>query len=128
MTIRTPHPNARTLRKKMPSAEKRLWFFIRRKQLGGFRFRRQHTIGPYIADFVCIETKLVVELDGEQHGYDRERARDCRRDECMEAQGFHVTRNWNHDVYNNINDVLEAILNAAENAVRARDVLKDETP
>lgn len=112
----------------MPSAEKRLWFFIRRKQLGGFRFRRQHTIGPYIADFVCIEAKLVVELDGEQHGYDWERAHDCRRDEFMEARGFHVTRNWNHGVYDNINDVLEAILYAAENTVRARDVLKDETP
>ncbi|MEQ8179985.1 MAG: DUF559 domain-containing protein, partial [Amphiplicatus sp.] len=73
--MRKPHPNASALRKNMPPAEKRLWSFIRRQQLGGFKFRRQHTIGPYVADFACAEAKLVIELDGGQHGFDLAEAR-----------------------------------------------------
>lgn len=126
--MRKPHANARALRKDMPSAEKRLWYFIRKKQLGGFRFRRQHTIGPYIADFACIEAKLVIELDGDQHGFELEEARDRKRDAFIEDQGFQMLRVWNKDVYDNIDGVLEAILDRAENAVRARNALKDDAP
>ena len=90
--MRKPHKNARTLRKEMPSAEKRLWFFIRKRQLGDFRFRRQHTIGPYIADFACVEAMLVIELDGDSHGTDEAATYDERRNAFMEAQGWIVRR------------------------------------
>jgi len=127
MPIRKPHPNARKLRKDMPSAEKRLWYFIRRKQLGEFRFRRQHTIGPYIADFVCVEAKLVIELDGEQHGKDEATAYDQTRNAFMEREGWVVVRFWNNEVYDNIDGVLEAILDAAMNSVRAMEIEKSES-
>jgi very-short-patch-repair endonuclease len=112
----------------MPPAEQRLWFFLRRKQLGGFRFRRQHTIGPYITDFACVEARIVIELDGEQHGFDEAAARDGRRDAFLDAQGFQVLRFWNGDVYNNIEAVLEAILDAAANAIRAQATLHSDSP
>lgn len=125
--MRKPHAIARALRKDMASAEKRLWYFIRKKQLGGFRFRRQHTIGPYIADLVCVEAKLVVELDGEQHAYDREEPRDRKRDAFIEARGWPVLRFWSHEVYDNINGVLETILNAVMNSVRAVEFERSKT-
>lgn len=118
MAMRKPHANARSLRKDMPPAEQRLWYFIRRKQLGGFRFRRQHTIGPFVADFACVEARLVVELDGDRHGRDDAPSRDRNRDAFMEKEGWTVLRFWNHDVYGNIDGVLEMILAAATNSVR----------
>lgn len=122
--MRKPHPNARALRKEMPSAEQRLWHFIRKKQLGGFRFRRQHTVGPYIADFVCIEARLVIELDGDQHALDAAPARDAKRDADLESEGWTVLRFWNHEVYDNIDGVLDAILDACENSKRALEIEK----
>jgi len=126
MAIRKPHPNARALRKDMPSAEQRLWYFIRKRQLGGFRFRRQHTIGPYIADFVCVEARLVIELDGDQHGRDAAPSRDEKRNAFMEKKGWMVVRFWNDEVYKNIAGVLETILDAAMNSVRAIQFQKSE--
>ena len=120
MPLRKPHPNARSLRADMPSAEKRLWHFIRKKQLGGFRFRRQHTIGPYIADFACVEARLVIELDGDQHGIGAGPARDAKRDAFIEREGWTIRRFWNREVYDNIDGVLETMLDAADNAVRAK--------
>jgi very-short-patch-repair endonuclease len=120
--MRKPHPNVRSLRKEMPSAERRLWYFIRRRQLGGFHFRRQHTIGPFVADFACLEASLVLELDGDQHGLEAASARDAARDACIEAEGFDVLRIWNREVYSNIDGVLELILDAANNGVRAKEL------
>ena len=120
--MRKPHPNARKLRKDMPEAEQRLWYFIRCSELGGFRFRRQHTIGPYIVDFACLETKLVIELDGDQHALGDAPRRDEKRDAYLTAEGFEVLRFWNNEVYENIDGVLEAILDAAMNSVRAKKV------
>lgn len=104
----------------MPSAERKLWARIRNKQLDGFRFRRQHTIGPYVADFACAETRIVIELDGDQHAFD-EGARDRKRDAFIESEGWQVLRFWNNDVYGNIDGVLEVILDACEYAKRAKD-------
>ena len=104
----------------MPPAEQRLWARIRRKQLGGFRFRRQHTVGPYIADFACLEAKLIVELDGDQHGRGNAPTRDAKRDDYLREQGFEVLRFWNNTVYEEIDGVLEAILDAATNSVKAQ--------
>ncbi len=106
----------------MPPAEQRLWYFIRRKALGGFRFRRQHTIGPYIVDFACLEAKLVIELDGDQHALGDAPERDANRDAYLREQGFEVLRFWNNEVYDEINSVLEVILDAALNSVRAKQV------
>ena len=120
MPIRKPHPKANQLRKDMPSAERKLWARIRRNQLGGYRFRRQHTIGPYIADFACAETRIVIELDGDQHNLD-DGARDAKRDRFIESNNWQVIRLWNNDVYGNIDGVLEVILDACENVRRTRE-------
>ncbi len=123
--MRKPHARAKVLRKDMPTAERKLWAFIRRKALGGFRFRRQHTIGPFIADFACVEIKVVIELDGDQHGKDHG-ARDAKRDAYIEDKGWTVLRFWNNEVYENINGVLETILNTCENSKRAIEVEKSK--
>jgi very-short-patch-repair endonuclease len=88
---------ARHLRKNMTDTERFVWNRIRLRQLGGFRFRRQAPIGPYIADFVCFEAKLVLELDGGQHAV-RVRA-DAVRTAWLESQGFRVFRVWNFEVF-----------------------------
>ena len=103
----------------MPPAERRLWRGLRNRRLGGFRFRRQHTIGPYIADFACIEAHLVVELDGDQHGRGEAPARDGVRDAYMEGAGWRVERFWNEEVFRNMEGVLNVILSAAEENIRA---------
>jgi very-short-patch-repair endonuclease len=98
---------ARTLRAAMTDAERHLWFHLRGRQLGGLRFRRQHPIGHYIADFACLERHLVIELDGSQHLDSRN---DERRDECIRGAGFRILRFWNDDVLLHTSDVLSAIL------------------
>jgi very-short-patch-repair endonuclease len=101
---------ARALRGNLTDAELRLWARLRRKQVDGHRFRWQVPIGPYIADFVCLDAKLVIEVDGGQHNDDT--LRDARRTALMEAQGFRVLRFWNNDVLGNIEGVLEIIRQA----------------
>ena len=101
--------NARTLRKNMTGAEQLLWRGLRKRQLNGFRFRRQHPIGKYIVDFVCLEQKLIVELDGGQH-LEQQRY-DIQRDDWLRSQGYTVLRFWNNQVMNELDQVLEAILN-----------------
>ena len=101
---------ARSLRKNQTGAERMLWRAIKQKQLGGCRFRRQHSKGLYIVDFICLEKKLIVELDGGQHGLPEQAAHDAKRDAWLEANGYHVARFWNDDVYANLDSVLNAIL------------------
>lgn len=120
--MRRPHPNARKLRKDMSEAERRLWSRLRLKQLGGFRFRRQHTIGPFIADFACIEAMLVVELDGAQHGRDDAPARDAKRDAFIEGQGYLVLRFWNEAVMRRMDEVLDEIHRVACERATARSL------
>ncbi len=99
---------ARELRKHPTEAEKALWSQLRNRQLGGYRFRRQRPIGKYIVDFVCLESRLVVELDGGQHattsGYD-----DARTN-YINQRGFSVIRFWNNQALAEIDGVNEAIL------------------
>jgi len=99
--------NARTLRRNLTDVERLLWRALRDKQLGGHRFRRQHPIGRYIADFACIEQKLVIELDGGQH--QEQLAYDEQRTAFIQAQGWQVLRFWNNDVLNNLDGVLTTI-------------------
>ncbi len=120
--MRRPNPNARRLRNDMPETERRLWSRLRLRQLGGFRFRRQHTIGPFIADFVCVEAMLVVELDGTQHGRDDAPARDAARDRFIEEQGYVVLRFWNEAVVRRMDDVLGEIHRVACERATARSL------
>ena len=92
----------------MPEAEKLLWQRIRKKQLG-MKFRRQHGIGRYIADFYCSEHKLVVELDGDSHDTLEAQVYDAERNMFMQEIGLAVLRFTNQDVFTNIEGILERI-------------------
>ena len=102
-------PLARILRATPTDAEIRLWSRLRRKQLEGFRFRRQHPLGPYVVDFFCPDAKVVVEVDGGQHA---DSASDAARTRWIEARGYRIVRFWNNDVLANTEGVLLAILDA----------------
>lgn len=104
--------NARQLRRRMTDAEQYLWQHLRDRRLNGYKFRRQQPIGNYIADFVCIRPKLIIEADGSQH--DEQRAYDETRSESLRALGFHVLRFWNHDILQQTDAVLSVILNTLE--------------
>ena len=103
---------ARRMRKTFTDAEMPLWQLLRGRRLKDFKFRRQHPLGPYIADFVCLDKRLVIEVDGSQHqeqaSYDDKRTRE------LEAAGYRVVRFWDNDVLLNTNDVMEAIYQALE--------------
>jgi len=100
---------ARMLRKKQTDAEKEMWHHLRGKRFEGLKFRRQHTIGNYIVDFVCLEKKLIVELDGGQHVEQKER--DNERDNWLIMEGYRVLRFWDNDVLAGTKSVLENIYN-----------------
>ncbi len=105
---------ARRLRKNATDAEQLLWRHLRRRQVGGFKFRRQHYIESFICDFICLEAGVVVELDGSQH-VDQE-SYDERRDAIFRSKGFRVLRFWNSDVLSRTGSVLETIFEALRNA------------
>jgi very-short-patch-repair endonuclease len=100
---------AQTLRREMTKAEAILWKKLRGQQVFNARFRKQHPIDPYIADFVCAKAKLIIELDGETHSTAEERAHDARRTAFLENQGWRVVRFWNAEVYQNIDGVVATI-------------------
>jgi very-short-patch-repair endonuclease len=100
---------ARALRKSMSDAERKLWRGLRARRIDGARFRRQHPIGRYIVDFVCLEQRLVVEVDGGQHTEDEHIAADARRDRWLESEGYRVMRVSTTDVYGNLDGVLDTI-------------------
>ena len=114
MTHKPPLPTqtlttAKSLRAATTDAEIKLWYHLRAKRLGGFNFRRQHPIPPYVADFYCEELRLVIELDGSQHDENVDRT----RTHALERQGLVVMRFWDHQVLQETEAVLEAILNFA---------------
>ena len=97
------------LRNSLTRAEIVLWKYLQRRQLDGKKFRRQHSIGPYIADFYCPECRLIVEIDGSQH-YDEEAVEyDRWRTEYMAERNIRVLRFQNREVFQNLQYVLEAI-------------------
>ena len=96
----------------MTDSEQRLWFFLRKRCLGGWRFRRQVPIGPYIVDFACFERRVIIEIDGSQHA--SAHTYDSRRDRYLSARGFRVLRFWNNEVTKETSAVLEAVLSALE--------------
>ncbi len=106
-TVNSPHPyrktrslarttgqidKARELRRWSTEAEQAAWYVLRKLRLKGFRFRRQHPVGPYIADFFCRERRLIVELDGSVHGQPSQARRDAQRDAYLKALGYTVLR------------------------------------
>jgi very-short-patch-repair endonuclease len=101
---------ARTLRREQTEPEKRLWWHLRhRLPTEGTHFRRQVPLGGFIADFCNLSAKLVVEVDGDQHGLDANREHDARRTEFLPSQGFRVLRFSNRDVMTAIDMVLDTI-------------------
>jgi len=96
----------KTLRQSLTSQEFKLWFYLKGKNLG-VKFRRQHSIGPYIVDFYCKEKNLIIELDGSQHidakEYDKE------RDLYLQTLNMKVLRFWNNEIDKNIEEVLMKI-------------------
>src|SRR5689334_17151120 len=104
--------HARQMRREPAPAEELLWWKLRGRRLGGFKFRRQQPAGGFITDFYCAECKLFVELDGDSH--DGREHYDASRTKELEANGAEVVRFVNDDVYRNLDAVLEAILTACE--------------
>lgn len=99
-------PAARRLRAASTDAERKMWRRLQAKHLGGFKFRRQLPIGPYVVDFACLAAGLVVEVDGGQHA---DNPADTERDAWLRGQGFRVLRFWNSDVLCNLDGVLATI-------------------
>ncbi|TPI25150.1 endonuclease domain-containing protein [Mesorhizobium sp. B3-2-1] len=98
---------ARSLRQRMTEAEGRLWQELRDRRLDGIKFRRQMPFGKYVADFVCIEASLIIEIDGSQHAdSDSDRSRDAD----LKARGFRILRFWNDDVLRDMNAVCDTII------------------
>ncbi len=104
---------ARCLRKHPTEAEHRLWFALRLLKPLGLHFRRQVPIGKYVADFACHRAKIVVELDGSQHGLPENLKRDAERTAFLEQRGYRVLRFWNDEVLRGQEDVIDAVLRAA---------------
>jgi len=100
---------SRNLRKNQTDAENLLWRHLRGKQLEGLRFRRQHPLGRYIVDFVCLEKRLVLELDGGQHGEEEGTIKGKERDHWLTTEGYRVLRFWNNDVLTNLEGVMDMI-------------------
>jgi len=108
---------ARKLRKNMTDTERLLWRHLRNRELGGYKFRRQRPVGPYIVDFVCLEKKLVVEVDGGQHAGQMEL--DAKRSDYLKEKGYRVMRFWNNEVLKETESVLTVILSSLDGNVTA---------
>ena len=95
------------MRKKATDAERKLWYYLRNRQMEGHKFRRQMVLDPYIVDFVCLDVKLIIELDGGQHA--SAQSYDGKRTALLTQMGYRVLRFWNHDVFTRTDDVLAKI-------------------
>jgi very-short-patch-repair endonuclease len=100
---------AKQMRKTLTDAETILWSRLRGDRVHGLRFRKQHPIGPYIADFACVRAKLIVEVDGATHGTDAQVAHDARRTAFLRNLGWHELRVTNDDVYKLLDSVMAFI-------------------
>ncbi|MDX2237556.1 MAG: endonuclease domain-containing protein [Hyphomonadaceae bacterium] len=89
---------ARRLRREMTEPERVLWFLLRDRRFARFKFRRQAPLGEFVVDYVCYSAKLVIELDGSQHGEAEQKAYDEQRTDRLNTAGFRVLRIWNHDL------------------------------
>ncbi|MCA3555632.1 endonuclease domain-containing protein [Aestuariivirga sp.] len=119
---------ARRLRKDETLAEKRLWEQLRSRTLDGCKFVRQSPIGPYIADFICREHKLIVEADGATHSTAAQLEHDRLRTQDLEAEGFRVLRFQNDELLNGMDEVLTIIRSALARVPSPPPSLRDGSP
>ena len=106
--------HAARLRRERTDAEDAFWQAVRNRQIDGFKFRFQHSLGQYVADFACLEAMLIVEIDGGQHSVEV----DAKRTADLEARGFHVLRFWNNDVLTNLEGVVTVVRAALAERVK----------
>jgi very-short-patch-repair endonuclease len=116
---------AQRLRREMNDAERKLWSALRNRQLNGAKFRRQQPIGPFIADFVCQERRLIIEADGGQHS---ESITDERRTAFLESKGYRVLRFWNNDILSNLDGVAQVIASVLSTPHPARAAHESPSP
>jgi very-short-patch-repair endonuclease len=127
---------AQKLRATSTPAERRIWSILRAKRLAGLKFRRQHVVGNFIVDFVCLPARLIIEVDGDTHGDDEAALRDAKRTDEIEGFGYRVIRFWDHYVLNDpeggIHEaILEALMASAlpvTEKARLRTFLLDPLP
>ncbi len=117
---------ARRLRRNMTDSENRMWYYLRNRRLGGYKFVREYVIGKYIADFVCREKKLILEIDGGQHMEAIEY--DLRVTKYLESRGYRVLRIWNHDVFKNMQGVMDSVLNLLESVLTPTTLIPNPSP
>jgi very-short-patch-repair endonuclease len=110
---------AQRLRRNTTDAEKLLWNRLRKLDLKGSHFRRQIPIGPYIADFACMAARLLIEVDGSQHGEVQNKAYDDVRTRWLEKEGYRVIRFWNNDINKHMEGVMETIYAAIHGSLSA---------
>ena len=111
---------AKDNRRNMTAGETVLWSRLRAHRMDGHKFRRQHAIGRYVVDFVCLQARLVIEVDGGTHAEDSREAQDKQRTAFLEKQGFRVLRFWNDAVYTNLDGVTETIFEELQAQAAAR--------
>ncbi|WP_423879015.1 endonuclease domain-containing protein [Bradyrhizobium sp.] len=109
----------------MTDAERKLWLALKDRRFQSFKFRRQVPIGPYVADFLSFESRLVVEVDGGQHAGS---ARDVERDRWLAENNFRVVRFWNNDVLSNLEGVLTALATELHNTPHPASRLRSTPP
>ena len=101
---------SKKLRQNQTDPEGLLWYYLRNKQLGGYKFRRQQPIDKYIVDFVCFEKNLIIELDGSQHNEENNIQYDKIRDNFLNNLGFKVLRFYNNEIFTNCFNILDFVL------------------
>jgi very-short-patch-repair endonuclease len=121
-----PTGNARRLRRKRTREEAQLWQTLLAGRFAGFKFRRQHPLGPYFLDFYCPLARLTVEVDGFEHGLPLQQARDAAREQCLAAEGIEELRFWNHQWRSNREGVLWEIWHALQRRSGCVQVMRKE--
>lgn len=121
-------PLAKKLRRHMTDAETILWSKLRGRRLDGLKFRRQHAIKSYVADFACIEANLVIEVDGATHAAKAEREHDAIRSRVLAREGWRILRIRNQDVTKNLYQMLQLISRSARCAPSVPDCVRDTSP
>jgi very-short-patch-repair endonuclease len=115
----------KTLRKNMPFCERLFWSEIRNQKLG-YKFRRQHQIGKYYADFACVEKRVVVELDGEQHARPKDLNYDSIRTDFIKANGWTIIRIPNADVRGYLDEIIGLLKMVLDGEIKACDAFKEK--
>jgi very-short-patch-repair endonuclease len=118
---RDPHYQAlaKELRSNMTRPEQILWSRLRANHMDGHKFRRQHALGRYIVDFICLKARLIIEIDGDTHDDEGRRTLDAQRTAYLEKLGFRVLRFWNHQMVEELDVVMGAIFNEVRRGGRS---------